>query len=81
MQPWLPIPAFLKKLSKHRPVSYKTLLAWVDAERLPTFPRVGQERYKVKHCPELKCFLTDDLGLDDYQVKDIMDQGWFLLGV
>jgi hypothetical protein len=74
MQKWLGVAAFHKKLSRHDRISYKKILGYVDAEILPTFPRYGQERYRIKFCRELIQFLIDR-GLDEGQIKDILT-GW-----
>lgn len=74
MPKWLGVPAFTSKLAKYEQVTYKQILGYADAGILPTLPRFGHERVRIKFCRELIEFLIDR-SLTEHEIKDILT-GW-----
>lgn len=74
MPKWLSVPEFRERLAKYRQISYKKVLGYAEADVLPTMPRYGGERIRIKFCREVLQFLIDE-GLEEHQIRDILT-GW-----
>ena len=59
---------FTQKLANYYPITYRKALDWVHLEDLPTWPRHGQERFKVKIGIDLENFLKAK-GLAEEKIK------------
>lgn len=52
-----PLSLFIKKLAPYYPISYRKAYKWASNDLIPTWPRDGQEQYRIRVGDELKKFL------------------------
>ena len=70
---FLSVRKFAKSLARFYPTSYSQALGWADSGELPTWPRLGNEPYRVRLDARLRDFLLSR-GLDEQTASCVMTE-------